>query len=211
LNNTTHKIFFIPLVGIGLFVLSYIIAAIGYLGGSTVQPTSQYFHLLENYWCDLFGKTALNSQPNTVQELALIATSLLCASIAVFWYSLPKYFLPSPPIYKTIQYTGLISMFLALGVMTAFHDIAILVSSLFSGIALLLTFSQLFKYQYYKLLVFGLFSSVLSAMNFIVYYSEWGIAGLPLLQKITFIAFLTWFGMMSLLALRNGNIDLLKK
>ena len=191
--------------------MSYIIAAIGYPGGSTLQPTSQYFHPLENYWCDLFGQKALNGQSNTVQELALIATSLLCASIAVFWYSLPKYFSPSPPIYKTIQYTGIISMFLALGVMTAFHDIAILISSLFSGIALLLTFSQLLKYQYYKLLVFGLLSSVLSTANFIVYYSEWGIEGLPLLQKITFIAFLSWFGIMSMVALENGNIDLFKQ
>lgn len=186
-----------------VFVLSYIIAAIGYPGGSMLHPTNHHFHLLENYWCDLFDTTALNGQPNTVQWLAFSATCLLCISIAVFWYSLPKFFLPSPPISKTIQLTGIISMFLALGVMTTFHDIAILISSLFSGIALLLTFGQLLKYQYYKLLVFGLFSSLLSATNFIVYYTEWGIHSLPLLQKITFVAFLSWFGVVSMIALRG--------
>jgi hypothetical protein len=181
-----------PLMGICFFIVLYIVAAYLYPGGSNSNKTEKGFNIMTNYWCDLTGEIAKNGEPNSGQFYALIAMTILCLSLMVFWFYLPELFrLKDNKTSKTIQYSGIFSMFITLFLFTSYHDTVINTSGLFGVIALLLTFNELRKHRFDKLLALSLVCFAMGSINYCIYQTQQFLFLLAIFQKITFVLCLT--------------------
>lgn len=65
----------IPIAGILLFMVLYVIATFYYPGGSTLKPTHQGFDWINNYWCDLIARTAKNAGRNSIKSEVIDSVS----------------------------------------------------------------------------------------------------------------------------------------
>ncbi len=199
-NNRLINYFLLtPFIGIILFILLYIVAAYLYPGGSNINKTEKGFNLITNYWCDLTGDLAKNGEPNSGQFYALIAMTILCFSLMVFWFYLPELFKIKNKTSAIIQYSGIISMSITLFLFTSYHDTVINIAGFFGVIAIILTFNELKKHRFNKLFGLGLMCFMMGSINYGIYQTQQFLFLLALLQKLTFVLCLTWFGIISLL------------
>ncbi|WP_430406520.1 hypothetical protein [Fluviicola sp.] len=198
-TNGTHKKWIgIPLIGIALFLVLFVIAANYYPGGSNVSKTQEGFDWINNYWCDLFSKTSKNGRPNSGRFFALTGMIILFSSLASFWYYLPQFFHERRLNTIIIRYAGFTAMFLLIFVFTRFHDSVIGIGSTICAIPMAATLSELRKNQLRMLHLLGLFCILLILLNFFIYITNWWIAILPLLQKIALLTFLIWIVLVDL-------------
>lgn len=198
---------FIPLIGIGLFLVSYFLAASYYPGGSDADRLGTGFDWVTNYWCDLLAKTAKNGSQNPGRVFSLTGTIILFTSLAIFWYHLPAFFHERKRNILLIRYTGSLSMFILIFIFTQFHDSVIGIGSTISAVPMAATLSELKKNRLNKLYVFGWICILLILLNFIIYTTNWLISWLPLIQKITLVLFLSWILLIDLkcLAISRGE------
>lgn len=185
----------LPLYGIVLFVLLYVIAALLYPGGSNTSTVSKGFSFWNNYWCDLTGDTAKNGAVNPARPVAIAAWVILCGSLGLFWILLPRLF--TVPQHPLIQYCGVIASVSAMLTFTVLHDTAINLAGFFGTIALVPAFVELKKAQYHHLLALALVCFLLGLVNYAIYMSKHGLAVLPALQKMTHAFCLFTFGLAS--------------
>lgn len=185
-------------LGIGLFLLLYLIAALYYPGGSDAHPTAQGFSMIHNYWCDLLAKGAKNGQFNPARPIAIAGMITLCLALSMFWYLLPRLLNKGKHHYNIVQFAGIISMLLAIFIFSNYHDLIINSAVFFGVIALTGTYIALYRSKSYRTLVFGLFCLLLILSNSYIYYTKYFINTLPLLQKITFLCYLLWIAFIDL-------------
>ncbi len=199
----------IPLFGLIAFIILYFIAAFLYPGGSQADSSSVGFSWLHNYWCNLLNERAMNGKYNTARPFAMLGMYVLCFSLAVFWYQFSRIGNFNRSTQKIIQLSGIVSACTGIFIFTGYHDLVINVSGLLALLAFAGTFSGLYRMAWRKLFWFGLFNLVLIAINNFIYYSNDLLAFLPVVQKITFVCFLTWIGLINyqlyLLASQRGT------
>ena len=183
---------FIPILGITLFVVLYIVAANYYPGGSNENRMKEGFDWIHNYWCDLLAENAKNGKYNSGRGFALTGMVILFSSIAVFWYYLPQFFHERKLNTFIIRYTGSLAMFILIFIFTQFHDGVIGIGSTISAIPMAATLRELRKHQLKTLYFLGWFCIFLILLNFFIYITNRFIVFLPLLQKITLVFFLLW-------------------
>ena len=193
IQRSNTGLLLLPAIGICLFVILYFIAAALYPGGSEVNRLAKGFSWKHNYWCDLLETHAENGEQNTARPMAIIATAVLCISIAAFWYFVPGLFSFKPFLKKTIQYTGIMSMGMLVFLQADFHDTVINTSGVLGIVAITLTLVGLYKNHSYSLFMLGLLCFVLFFLNNYIYYTKNGIGYLAVIQKISFFLFLLWF------------------
>ncbi len=189
---------YIPIIGIALFIILYIVAANLYPGGSNVNPMMKGFDWVNNYWCDLFAKNAKNGIPNSGRGFALTGMIILFSSIAVFWYYLPQFFHERKLNTFIIRYTGSLAMFILIFVFTQFHDGIIGIGSTISAIPMAATLNELKKHRLKVLYYLGWLCIFLILLNFAIYITNWSITFLPLIQKITLLLFLVWIALIDI-------------
>ncbi len=187
-----------PLLGIALFCLLYGCAAARYPGGNQADALAPGFDWANNYWCDLLGPRADNGQPNPARPVAMFATAILAAALAAFWWRLSGFLAWPRGWRRLVRASGVISMASALIIFSDFHDTAILVSGISGLLAVGATVVFLWERNLRGPLRFGAFCLGLVAANNAVYWSKIGLGQLPVLQKITFAAFLFWVAWVSL-------------
>jgi hypothetical protein len=188
----TEKWTVIPIIGITLFVILYIVAAIYYPGGSTMTRTAEGFDWINNYWCDLLAEPAKNGAHNPGRIFALTGMIILFSSIAVFWYYSPPFLHERKRNIFLIRYSGSLSMFILIFIFTRFHDSVIGIGSTISAIPMAATLNELRKNHLKTLYFLGWFCILLISLNFFIYLSNRFIVFLPMLQKITLLSFLLW-------------------
>ena len=188
----------IPITGIVLFIILYVIAANYYPGGSNLNPKAQGFDWVNNYWCDLFAKTAKNGVHNSGRIFALTGMITLFSSMTVFWYYLPQFFHERKLNTLIIRYTGSISMFVLIFIFTQFHDSVIGIGSTISAIPMAATLNELKKHRLNALYYLGWFCIILILLNFAIYITNWHIVFLPVIQKITLLLFLVWIALIDI-------------
>jgi hypothetical protein len=185
-----------PLFGIIAFVCLYAVAIFLYPGGSQTDTMATSFSFLHNYWCDLFGATAYNGAPNPAQFVAIAAMLVLCPSIALLWWWLPRLFIQkeknAPVSHKIIRYFGVFAMFALLFLWTSWHDAVVNISGFAGAISLFFFLYELYTHQKNALLGLGLLCVALSGCNYLVYQTQFALFILPVLQKITFVLFFVW-------------------
>lgn len=194
----SNTIFLIPVAGFCLFIILYFISATLYPGGSEVDRHAKGFSWLHNYWCDLLQARAENGEQNMARPMAIIAMSVLCISIALFWFLIPPLF-TLPSFFKSlIQYSGIGSMAVLVFLKADFHDIIINIAGISGLIAISGTLAGLYKNHSYTLLTLGSICLFLLFVNNYIYYTKHRIEWLAVIQKISFIFFLVWFSLVAI-------------
>jgi hypothetical protein len=84
------------------------------------------------------------------------------------------------------------------------HDLAINLASAFGMIATIGTFIGLYKNKLHLLFAFGLFIILLVGLNNYFYYTKGLIIYLPVIQKISFAAFLIWICLIDIILYRRS-------
>jgi len=202
-NITNPAITLLSLVGIVLFIFFYIIAAINYPGGSDIAQNQTGFSFKNNYLCDLLDNQAINGALNSARIYASIALAILCFSLILLWYHLPKLFDRKNKTQTIMSITGILSLIITLFLASGIHDIIIRIAGVFGVAALLISFIELYKANYYKLLIFGIICLLLFLTNYYIYETEILIDKLPLIQKVTFLSFCNWFVLLSICIYRK--------
>ena len=202
-NITNPAITLLSLVGIVLFIFFYIIAAINYPGGSDIAQNQTGFSFKNNYLCDLLDNQAINGALNSARIYASIALAILCFSLILLWYHLPKLFDRKNKTQTIMSITGILSLIITLFLASGIHDIIIRIAGVFAVAALLISFIELYKANYYKLLIFGIICLLLFLTNYYIYETEILIDKLPLIQKVTFLSFCNWFVLLSICIYRK--------
>jgi len=196
----------VPVAGAVVFVILYIIAACLYPGGSQFDEHSVGFSIVHNYWCNLLNETAINGRPNGGRTTALIALFVLCASLAFFWLQFPVYMRIGRVHRLVIQAGGGLAMTTAVLLLSSLsHDLVIDAACGFGLAAIIGTIVCLYKYGWYFLFAFGLFNLVLVGFNNLFYYTPDLIRYLPVVQKISFAAFLVWICAICIRVYREGG------
>lgn len=175
----------------------FYVATIYYPGGSQFNHYAQAYSWEHNYWCNLLYKNALNGEPNKARLIALFAMICLNSSVAGFWLLFPTLTKLGFSKKLLIQFSGILSMLIASFISSKLHDSLILLASLFGLVALVGTLYVLLKLHWIVVFYFGLLNLFLLALNFLFYFNDTLIYFLPILQKVTFITFLSWFSIMS--------------
>lgn len=188
----------IPVWGICIFVILYIIAASLYPGGSDVNPSAIGFSLKNNYWCELMATHAKNGLVNSSRPVAIAAMAVLSISLIVFWYQIPSLFKFRKFTYLFIRFFGISSMLVTPLFLTGLHDWVINLGSLFGGLAIIALLINLYNFKLYFLFSIGIICLLLCALNNYVYYNQAYLHHLPVIQKISFLVFLIWFILLSL-------------
>ena len=183
----------LPMAGMILFVVFYIIAALMYPGGSYAFPNQIGFNLKDNYLCDLLDAQTINGLQNTARTYAHIALAILCFSLMLLWVLLPHLFTVKNKSQIIMSIAGILSMVITLFLASEVHDVIIRIAGVFGTLALILTVLQLYKDRYIMLFYLGIICLVLFLTNYYIYETELLLYTLPLIQKITFIFCISWF------------------
>jgi hypothetical protein len=174
----------------------YIVAASLYPGGSFFNRAAVGYDWKTNYWCELLAATAKNGRPNPGRPFAFSAMIILAFSIGTCWYLLPLV-MKHRYARVTIRVCGTLSMAISLFISSPYHDMVINISGGFALIALVSTFFGLYKMKAHALLSLGILCVLLAMLNNFIYHTNTFMEVLPVVQKITFACFLTWFAGLS--------------
>jgi hypothetical protein len=182
----------LPVFGIILYVILYLIATRYYPGGSQADRNSIGYSWVNNYWCNLLYANGINGRPNAARPIAMTAMGILCISLSLFWIQFPGFTSLNKPARFTIQASGTLAMITGFLLFTDLnHDLIINTASFLGLIAMAGTFVGLYQNGWKVLFGFGLLNIVMIILNNIFYHTERLIVYLPVIQKITFLIFLT--------------------
>lgn len=188
----TNYLYLIPLLGILIYFILFYYSAKLYPGGTNLDKNSIGFSFLNNYWCELLNSKGKNGEINIAKPFAISAMLILTLSLSVFWLFLPILFNYSTKINNLLRFSGVLSMFISNFIFTNLHDFIINVAGASGLIAMALTLNGLYKTKQSFLLIFGLFSLLLMAINSIIYNTGLFFYLLAVLQKITIFVVLFW-------------------
>ena len=183
----------VPFIGMGLFLILYLIAAFYYPGGSYKYPDHIGFSFLDNYLCDLLDNYAINGNENNAKIPSRIAFGFLCFTLIFIWYHIPRLFKTRNFNHHLIRVCGILSMLTAMFIASGTHDTIVYMAGIVGIVAFMATFMELFKEGHYKLLIIGLGCLVLIFINYVIYETGINRDTLPVIQKITFIICISWF------------------
>ncbi len=186
-------ILLLPLLGMGLFVVLYIIAALNYPGGSFAMPDKNGFSFWNNYLCDLLDHYAINGELNSARYFARASLAVLCASLLLLWAYLPLFFTAKSYNRSIMWLSGILSLGTTFFLTSGTHDIALRIAGIFGVLAFITCFVELFKMGYFKLFIFGVVCLFIFLVNYYSYETGAFIRLLPIIQKLTFICCILWF------------------
>jgi hypothetical protein len=195
----------LPVWGILLFMLLYVVAALLYPGGSDADKTTTGFSWQNNYWCELMASYAQNGKPNTARPVAILAMIVLAVSLIIFWNNIAGLFAYPKSSSRVTQYCGTGSMLVLPFLFTGLHDPVINIAGLLGCIAIISLLTNLYKHKMHLPFYMGIFCLLLCGINNYVYYSKDLLHSLPVIQKISFLIFLLWFILLSVKLYQKTN------
>lgn len=196
----------LPNYGILLYAVLYFVATQFYPGGCDADKSSIGFNWLHNYWCDLLGAEAKNGTPNAAYPIAIAAMTILFLSLAVFWYHIPLLFSWQLNLSRIIQFTGIASMILPIFIFTRYHDLLINLAGAFGLVGLIAVYIALYRNKLTLLFWLGMFNFLLFLINNYIYNTLNFIYYLPIVQKFTFLFYLTWIYLLNKkVVVKTGN------
>jgi len=182
----------IPIIGILFFVGLYIYASTLYPGGSQANLNSKGFDWIHNYWCNLLDNKGMNGQPNPAKMYAIVAMMTLCFSLMIFYILFAQNYSTTKTWKFIITTAGTISMILATLIFTKYHNLIIILSSIFGLFTIIGIVKEIYISDLKTYKITGAFCMLLLISNNYIYYTKQGIEILPLLQKITFLIVFIW-------------------
>ncbi len=182
----------ISFAGIFCFFLLFYIAAQLYPGGTHLNPYSEGFDWINNYWCHLLNESAKNGKINIARPVALSATGLICISLIIFQIQFALKLCTSQLRKNVIIFIGAFTMICTSLLCTPLHDIITIISSFSGLVVLILVLFELHLNEYTKLFYWGVFATLLLIFINIIYNTEFLILHLPWLQKVSLVFILFW-------------------
>lgn len=183
----------LPVWGTILFAVLYFLATCFYPGGSQADANARGFSWVNNYWCNLLNEKAINGQSNAARPIALLAMIILGGTLSAFWFLFAGSIRAGKVLKYMIGVSGLLSMSgMFLLFIATDHDLAINISSALGLLAVIGTLMELYARKWLGLFSWGMVNLLLVAVNNYVYYNKELLFCLPVIQKITFAAFLAW-------------------
>ena len=198
--------FTLTISGVISFVLFFVIAALYYPGGSSLNPDSVAYTWSENYWCDFLSVNSKNNSINYSRPYALIAMISLTIGISAYWLGISQHFFNQNWKRNSIRFLGLISMLSSTFLFSKYHDIFVSISVIFGVIAFVPVFEELRKRKLFLEYIWGYLFVLLILLNCFIYVTKIGETQLASLQKLTFILSLSWIFFTSFKFLRNEPI-----
>jgi len=192
-KNTKPNMLLLPLGGMGSFVLFYILAALNYPGGSWVAREQDGFSFWHNYLCDLLDIYAINGEPNTARFYAIVALVLLCTGLFLLWFYLPRLFENKSTNRSIMQISGLLSLITIVFLAFGNHDKVVRMAGFLGVIAFITCFIELHRSGHKNLFLWGVICLLVFLINYYIYETGFLIRLLPVIQKITFVLFISWF------------------
>ena len=201
------NILLFPLIGMFIFVLLYVLAAIQYPGGSWRVPDSEGFSILNNYLCDLLDHYAINGELNNGRFLARAALGFLCGSLLLLWYFLPGLFPKHNRNLKIMWISGILALATTFFLSTGTHDTTVRIAGVFGVIAFTSCLRELYRIKFYNTFYLGIICLTVFMINYIIYETGAFIGSLPVVQKITFIGFISWFILLNRSLIEKVNLN----
>jgi hypothetical protein len=184
----------LPVAGVGGFILLYFVAASLYPGGTKLDPTTRGYSHLSNYWCDLLDPVSYSGAVNRARPVGMLATIILPLSLIPLWLRVPVLFRrPSGIPGWMVRVAGTTSMVCATLIFTPQHDLLIDVAAGFGGTALVLTAVELARARRFALLGLAVVGFLFAAANWAMWHRK-GVflAATPLVERFAYAAFLLW-------------------
>jgi hypothetical protein len=182
----------LPVAGSFIFIVLYIVAASFYPGGSQADVHSEGFSWQHNYWCNLLNETAINGEHNRGRYAAIAAMAVLIITLLSFWIISARLLQTSKVTRTVILFSGLLSMALLPFLSTSLHDAIINSSGFFGLVAMAGIYIGIYRSKWYVLSILGIINLLLVVLNNYIYHFGDTLYLLPVVQKITFLSFLTW-------------------
>lgn len=184
----TKYIPYFPIFGLGLYLITFLVATYYYPGGSENIPSDvtgySFFH---NFLCDTLHSKTYSGLINEGRPIAIIAHLLLSFTMISFFYILPNVFSVVNRNTKLIRVFGMFTMTVFILMYTeGQHDFIVILTGIFGSITFVPLFIQLHHFQNkgFKQVTYLFF--ILSILVFFSYETRFGFYYLPFFQKITF-------------------------
>jgi hypothetical protein len=194
---------FIPIYGMGAYIIIFTTAAILYPGGSVNYPNASGYSFFHNFLCDAMLPITPNGVENTARTLAVISHLVLSFTMIVFFYILPEIFSVHNRNTKMIRWFGMLTMSIFIFMYTPYHDYIVTVTGILGTFALLPFFIELYRYSDKRLKRLAYVCYAFSIVVFFVFETKLGYFYLPFLQKITFFLDAWWVIWISLIVVRK--------
>jgi hypothetical protein len=172
-----------PVIGVIGFVILHVLATFYYPGGSSFHPHAEGYSWLHNYWSNLLSETAV---------------IFLTFSLGLFWLAFSDEVREIGPLRWVIQISGILSMLITIILVRGPHNMLVNVASAFGLIATIGTTLGARKLDWTPLYWMGIVNICLIIVNNAFYYVPTLQVALPLLQKFTFLSYLTWICLLNL-------------
>ncbi|MGB5459948.1 MAG: hypothetical protein WBM91_07980 [Eudoraea sp.] len=192
------SVLLIPLAGMGIFVVLYVLAAINYPGGSWMVLDQEGFSFWNNYLCDLLDLYAINGDLNPARFFARGSLGVLCVSLILLWYYLPGLFSNKSTNLIVMWLAGILALAITMSLTSGTHDITVRIAGFFGVIAFISCFVELYKAKYFSLLILGIICLLIFLGNYYIYETGTMIRSLPVIQKVTFICYILWFALLDI-------------
>ena len=192
------SVLLLPLAGMGIFVVLYVLAAINYPGGSWMVLDQEGFSFWNNYLCDLLDLYAINGDLNPARFFARGSLAVLCVSLILLWYYLPGLFSNKSTNLIVMWLAGILALAITMCLTSGTHDITVRIAGFFGVIAFISCFVELYKAKYFSLLILGIICLLIFLGNYYIYETGAMIRSLPVIQKVTFICYILWFAFLDI-------------
>ena len=196
-------VLFLPLIGMLLFILCYLIAALVYPGGNWSDYQQPGFSIRNNYLCDLLDYKALNGEINPARHWSRAALWSLCIGLGTLWYYLPGLFTSKKYPVFLMWISGLLAFFSVVFLYSGTHDFTLRLTGVLGSIAFISCLINLMEARQYRLFCWGGAVLLLFLANYYSYETRVLVAYLPLLQKLTFLLGIGWFVSLNLLYIKS--------
>jgi hypothetical protein len=194
---------FIPIVGMTLYLVVFVFAAMDYPGGSENVPSAIGYSFFHNFLCDVMNPITPEGVHNPARVLAIVSHLILSVTMIAFFYLLPALFSWSNRNTFVMRLMGMLTMTVFVFMYTPFHDEIVTATGVLGTVALVPFFIEMRKYPdgLLKTLAYTCFS--LSMIVFFIFETRIGYYYLPFLQKITFLFDAWWVIWVSVIVLKK--------
>lgn len=183
-----------PTVGIVLFAAIFYYSTLLYPGGTRFDTSTDGFHWLYSYLCDLLEQPAKNGVYNTAMIAALSSLTALIIALASFFVQYANIYCRDRRVRLNIKTYGPIGMFLIILTATSLHDYIIGIASAFGLVGLIYMMKDMRHNRLNGHLNIAYLIGVLVLFNNVIFYI-YGTTGsmiLPISQKVAIGIALIW-------------------
>ena len=191
-NSLKHKFLtkpylpFIPIIGLVVYILLFIVAADKYGDGQDVYTWT------EHLFCDLMKQFSSGGFENGARTVAIIGNTFLFIGMAVFFYILPSRFKCYNWRLKTVQILGVTSMTVFLFLFSVHHDTVVLISGILGCVLVYLLITEYYFQFSIQKGGFAILCLILSIIFFLLYQFRLWETYLPVVQRTAFVLDSFW-------------------